>query len=155
MCQRSYTRRGHGQKVSKEQHTHWSIGATMVGDTGLKCQFHWFQCDCVWSDGLIWCVSIWVSKFLKCTWWAAILCCWRQNVCCTSFPGLDFKTFQNNLPVWSQRENLNHSRVFHCSSVFLLAIPVIAFSDYLLYTEEIAENISWVKVRGWGNRFYC
>lgn len=57
-----------------------------------------------------------------------------------SFVAVGLNCLQSKYPVRGQRESLNHSKLFHCSSIPVLAIPVIAFSDYWLYTEEISQQ---------------
>ena len=61
-------------------------------------------------------------------------------LCSSSFAAVGLYLHQSKHPVRGQRENLNHSRLFYCSSIPVLAIPVITFSDYWLYTKEVSQH---------------
>lgn len=80
-CQHSYARRGRGGRtkqvweLSEEQCIHWSHRNYRGGMQGPRCQLQRFVEDCIQPAGLICCVSIGTSRFLKCFWWTAVLCC--------------------------------------------------------------------------------
>ena len=60
-------------ELFEEQRIHWSHRNYCGGMRGPCCQLQHFVEVCVQSDGLICCVRIGISGFLKCVWWTAVL----------------------------------------------------------------------------------
>lgn len=61
-------RRAQVWELSEEQCTSGAMETTAGGMQGPYCQIHCFVEDCIQSYGLIRCLSIGISSFLKCFW---------------------------------------------------------------------------------------